>query len=159
MGTFNTAVSQNTFAQAPIQGLLDMRFNPNTLPVQIDSSSAGSLVPAQAVKMVDSAGGEPKVVECTADTDDVYGFINYDQKSRSFEPYDKAEISALRGNIMYMVASGAISRNAQVMIVVASTKVATATSGKRVVGRALDKAAADGDVIRVVIDLPGALAT
>lgn len=151
------ALNQNQFVQIPVQGQLDLRFNGQTVSCQVDSSSAGSLVPGQAVKMVDSAGGIPKVVECAADEDDVFGFINFDQKNQSFAVGDRVEISAMRNNVMYMTAGAAIARNAEVMIVVASKKVVTATSTNRIVGRAFDKAAADGDLIRVVIDLPGAL--
>jgi hypothetical protein len=138
--------------------MADLRMNSQSIACQVDSSSAGGLVPGQAVKMVDLGGGIPKVVECAADTDDVFGFINYDIKSQAFAVGDKVEVSALRGNVMYMTASAAVARNAKVMIVVASKKVAVATTGKTIVGRALDKAAADGDLIRVVIDLPGSAA-
>jgi hypothetical protein len=151
-------LSQNQFAQTPIQGLLDLRFNVNSISAEIDAGSAGGLVPGQAVKLVDSAGGIPKVVECAADTDDVYGFINYDIKSQSFEAGDRVELSVMRDNVMYMTASAAIARGAKIMIVVAGNKVATATSGKTIAGRAFDKASADGDLIRVTIDLPGTAA-
>lgn len=152
------ALNQNQFSLIPIQGNVDLMLNGNTIGAQIDSSSAGSLVPGQALKMVDSAGGVPKLVEVAADTDDVFAFINYDYKHASFAAGDRMEVSAMRGNVMYMTASAAIARNALVMVVVSSKKVATATTGKTVIGRALDKAAADGDLIRVIIDLPGVAA-
>ncbi len=145
----------NQFAQISIQGQLDLRFNGQTVSGEIDVSSNGGLVAGQSVKMVDSAGGVPKFVECGADTDDVYGFINYDIKTQTYGAYDRVEVSAMRNNVMYMTASAAIARNAKVMIVVSGSKVATATSGKTIVGRAYDKATTDGDVIRVTIDLPG----
>lgn len=148
----------NQFAQSPIQGMLDLRFNVNTVSCEVDLSSAGDLVPGQAVKMVDSAGGTPKVVECAADSDDVFGFINYSIKDRVFNALDKVEISALRGNVMYMTSSAAISRNAKVAIVVSGSLVVTASTGKTIVGRAYDKATASGQLIRVVIDLPGTTA-
>ncbi len=148
----------NQFAQTPIQGMLDLHFNGQTISAQLDSTSAGSLLPGQAVKVVDSAGGVPKVVECAADTDDVFGFINYDIKSKLFNAGDRVELSAMRNNVMYMTASAAIARNAKVMVVIASTKVATATTGKTIIGRAFDKALADGDLIRVTVDLPGTTA-
>lgn len=151
------SLSQNQFSQIPIQGQLDLRFNPNTVAVEIDISSAGGLINGQAVKRVDSANGIPLVVECAADSDDVFGFINFDIKTRTFEPGMKAEISAMRDNVMYMTASAGIAANAEVAIVIASKKVVTAVAGMRIIGRAYDKALADGDLIRVIIDLPGAL--
>lgn len=148
----------NSFSQTPVQGQLDMRFNANTIAAQIDVSSAGGLVPGQSVKIVDSAGGVPKVVECADDSDDVFGFINYSIKDATFAALDNVELSYFRGNVMYMTAGAAIARNAKVMVVIASKKVVTATTGNTIIGRAFDKAAADLDLIRVTIDLPGALA-
>lgn len=149
--------SSNQFKQSGEKGLLDMRFNPSVMSVEIDVTSAGGLLPSQAVKMIDSAGGIPKVVECATDADDIFGFIVYDIKSRGFSAYDKCEIAFGSGSIMYMEAAAAIGRNAKVEIVVVGQKVAPATSGKIVVGRALDKALAAGQLIRVMIRLPGEL--
>lgn len=151
-------LNQNQFQQSPVQGQLDLLVSSSTIACQIDSSSAGNLVPGQAMKMVDSAGGVPKIVEAAADTDDIFCFLNFNQKDQDFDAYDAVEVSYFKSNVMYMTASAAIARNAEVMVVIASKKVATATSGKRIVGRALDKASADGDLIRVLINLPGALA-
>lgn len=140
---------QNQFGMTREQGELDLSAMNDIIACEIDTTSAGSLPPGQAVKIVDSAGGVPKVVECAADTDDVFGFIKYDMRKATFSALDRVEIATGVGSVMYMTASAAIARNAKVMIVVASDKVATATSGKTIVGRALDKAAADGDLIRV----------
>ncbi len=152
------AISQNQFALIPVQGQLDLMISQNTIAAQIDSSSAGGLVPGQALKMVDSAGGLPKLVECSSAADAVFGFANYDLKQATFGAGDRLEVSAMRDNVMYMTASAAIARDASVMVVIASKKVATATATNRIIGRALDKASADGDLIRVIIDLPGAIA-
>lgn len=146
------------FGQSTVQGAMDLAINPSIISGEIDVSSAGNLVAGQSVKMVDSVGGVPKFVECAADTDDVYGFLVYDIKTKLFNAYSRVEVAAMRNSVMYMTASAAIARNAKVMIVVSGSKVATATSGKTIVGRALDKAAADGDLIRVTIDLPGSAA-
>ena len=151
-------LAQNQFNQIPVQGQLDLRFNGQTVSCIIDTTSAGSLVPGQAVKMVDSIGGVPKVVECDSNANDVFGFINYDLKNKAFDAGDAVEISCMRNNVMYMTASAAIARNAKVAIVVSGQKVVTATTGMTIVGRAFDKAAALGDLIRVTIDLPGATA-
>lgn len=146
---------QNQFNQKPVQGQLDLLLNTETVSAEVDVTSAGSLVAGQAVKIVDSLGGVPKVVECAADSDDVFGFINYSIKDRLFNAYSKVELSIFRGNVMYMTASAAIARNAKVMVVIASKKVATRAGGGVCIGRAYDKASADGDLIRVLIDLPG----
>lgn len=148
----------NQFTQAPVQGDMDLRFNASIISGFIAASSGSGLVAGQSVKMVDDASGVPSFVECADDSDDVYGFIVFDIKSKTFDAGDMCEVAAMRNNVMWMTASAAIARNAKVMVVIASKKVATATSGNTIIGRALDKAAADGDLIRVTIDLPGALA-
>ena len=148
----------NQFAQAPVQGQLDLAMNTDTMSVQIDASSAGSLVPGQAVKWVDTANGLPLVVEAATDVEQIAGFINYNIKDATFAASQAVEISAFNGNVMYMTASAAIAVGASVMVVIASKKIATATSGKRIIGVCLDKATADGDLVRVRILLPGALA-
>lgn len=152
------ALNINQFAQIPVQGELDLKFNTTVLSGEIASTENGTLVPGQAVVMADTAGGVPKFTAVASATDDIYGFISYDIKSQNFVAGDRIEVVAMRNGVMYMTASAAIARNAQVMVVVASKKVATATSSQRIIGRALDKASADGDLIRVTIDLPGATA-
>lgn len=154
------ALNQNQFAQTPVAGMLDLMYNPATISAIVNSASAfsGGLVPSQAVKLADAAGAIPQVIECALDSDDVFGFVNYNIKNASFDPGQALEISAFRDNVMFMTASAAITPNAKVAIVVASNKIVTATTGMRIIGRALDKATADGDIIRVMIDLPGALA-
>ena len=142
--------SPNQFAQKPVKGQSDLLVQQNTISVQIDVSSAGGLVAGQAVKLVDAFGGVPKVVEVTADTDEVFGFILFDIKSQAFNALDKAEIAFLQGGVVYMEASGAIGAGAAVMVVPAGQKVAVATTGKKICGHAIDKAA-DGDLIRVVV--------
>ncbi len=149
---------QNQFAQTPEQGQLDLMVGGNVVSCQVDAGQATALVAGQAVKMVDSAGGIPKVIACAADEDDVFGFVIYDIRRSSFPALSKIEVAFFRGSVMYMTAGAAIPRNGQVMIVPGTIKVVTVTATNRIVGRAYDKAAADGDLIRVVIDLPGALA-
>ena len=142
----------NQFSQSAIQGMVDLRFGGAVVSCQIDVSSGGALPPGQAVKVVDSAGGVPKVVECAADTDEVFGFIAYDQIHPTFDAYDPCQVALVNGGAaMFMTASAAIARNAVVTIVTASDKVKTSTGGSRDVGRAYDKAALDGDLIRVLL--------
>lgn len=148
------AININQFSQTVVQGVLALALEPNTITCEIDTTSAGSLVPGQAVKIVDSLYGIPKVVEIAADTDDIFGFINYNIKDATFGVGARCEISMFRGNVMWMTVSAAVARNAKVMAVVSGSKVATATVGKTVIGRALDKASTNGDLIRVIIDLP-----
>ncbi len=146
-------LSQNQFNQSPYLSMLDQRFNFDTLSVEIDATQATSLFAGAAVKIVDSAGGVPKVIGCDADDDDVFGFINYDVKTISYAAFSMAEISQL-GNCMYLYATGAIARGVQVSLDVTTNggvRSAAGNTGDTIVGYAYDKATAAGQLIRVML--------
>lgn len=156
VATSAPVISPNSFSQSPFLGMIDMRFDYDTVSVQIDASQATALYPGQAVKMVDSADGVPKVVACSANSDEVFGFINFDIKSVTFPAGAACEIS-MAGNFIYLYATGAIARGAQVQLDVSTvggvaTKVGS--SGADYVGWAYDKAAAAGALIRVKLAVP-----
>lgn len=158
--TTPSALNPNQFAQTPTVGMIDMRFDYDTISVQIDASQATPLYAGMAVKIVDSSDGVPKVVGCAADSDNVFGFINFDIKSVAFNAGDRAEISQA-GNVMYLYANGAISRGTQVTLdlSVGSGAVvqATGSSGSNIVGWAMDKAVSAGQLIRVRLVVPSFL--
>jgi len=151
------SLSQNQFRMTTIKGVLTNRPNFNSLPVQLDVTSAGGVIPGQAVKIVGGSTqpqqGNPKVVEVAADTDEVFGFVNYNYKDATFAALQNLEISR-NGNVMFMEANAAFDVNTALMVVVSGTRVATATSGKKIIGRALQRAAAQGDIVAVEITLP-----
>lgn len=147
----------NQFGMNVIKGMTDLRSGQPTISCQVGSGEAGTLVPGQAVKMVDSVGGVPKVIAVAADTDDIFGFIAFDQKSSSYVAGDRLEVVHGRGGFIYLEAGAALARNAEVQYVVAGAKVITAVSTKRIAGRSMDKATAAGQIIRVAVDLPGAI--
>ena len=145
----------NQFSQAPLKGLMDLRFNPSIMSCQVDESESGELVPGQAVTMVDSADGVPKVIAAADDEADIFGFVVYDVKSDVYEAGDRLEIAYGSGSVMYMLSDAAIARYAELQIVVSGVEVATAAVGEHaIIGRALDKAGGAGELIRVLIDLP-----
>ena len=152
------AQNLNQFKQSVEKGMLDLSTGTRSVvSCDVHSTSAG-LVQGQAVKLVDVAGGIPNVVEIAADTDDVFGFVCYNLKDGSYVAGQKVEIAFFRAAVMYMEASAAFAPATKLMPVLSGQKVATATTGKRIVGIALDKAAASGDIVRVMIDLPGSVA-
>lgn len=144
------ALNINQFGISANKGCLDLHKNSNTIACVVDSSQSTALVPGQCVTIVDSAGGSPKVIAQAADTGITFGVVNFSVKDASFAAGSAVEIS-MDHNVIYMEASAAIARGAKVMPVITGSKVATATTGKPVMGIALDKAAADGDLIRVMI--------
>lgn len=146
----------NQFSQKSILGMLDLRFNPNTVAVQIDASETSALYAGQAVKMVDSAGGVPKVVKCAADSDEVLGFINYNIKNDAFLAGMAAEIS-MNQNVQFLRATGPIARGSKVVLDLTSVggvAAATGSTGSKIVGWAYDKAVAAGDLFRVFVETP-----
>lgn len=145
----------NQFGMASIRGQLDLPYNVNTRSVQIDESEEGELYAGSPVKIVNSAGGVPKVVACAANSDDCIGFINYNIKNSVFVAGMVCEIS-LAGNVMWMYSTTAIARGARVVLDLLNNGVAArnGSGGEDVVGWAYDKATAAGQLIRVNILTP-----
>lgn len=151
--------SPNQFDQSTIVGVLDLKVGPtNVLAVEIDDSVTTPIFAGTPVKIAsgNTGGALPKVVPCTANSDVVFGFIAYDIKSQAYGPGDRAEL-AQKGSCMFLYATGAINRGAQVTLVTAGggvNGVQAANSGDEIVGYAYDSAAAYGDLIRVMISSP-----
>ena len=147
--------SQNAFSQSPYLGMVDQQFDYNTKAVLIDVSQATPLYAGSPVKIVNSAGGVPKVVGCSASSDVVFGFLNFDIKTVQFLAGAAAEISQ-SGNVMYLYATTAIARGSRVTLDVPNNGVAqlVGSSGASIVGYALDQAPAPGALIRVEVTAP-----
>lgn len=140
----------NQFAQSTEKGVLDLALNPNLITCRIAEGSSDDFVAGTAVTLSDVAG-KIFVVDKSAIDDDIFGFVVYSAKKSVPVAGDFIEV-AIAGSVMQMEASAAVARGADLEIVVASDKVATlATSGATFIGKALDKAASDGDLIRVGI--------
>ena len=104
--TAATTLSPNQFAQTPVVGMIDMRFDYDTVSVQIDPSQATALYAGMAVKVTQTTlSGVPMVIGCAADSDEVFGFINFDIKTVAFLAGSMAEVSQA-GNVMYFIFHG-----------------------------------------------------
>lgn len=153
------SMSPNQFDEQPLVGMLDLKVGPtNVMAAQIDDSQATPLFAGSPVKIMsgDAGGAIPKVVACSANTDEVFGYIAYDIKSKSYAAGARCEI-AQKGSCMFVYAAGAISRGAQVTLVVAGggvCAVQSANTGDKIVGYAYDAASAYGDLIRVMLSVP-----
>lgn len=143
----------NQFGLDTVQGAMDMQVPGTVITGAVGPAVATPLIAGQPVKMIDSAGGIPKFTPLTANTDAANGFVCYNPILGSFAAGRPFEL-AMKGSIMWMTAGAAIARNAEVEVVYTTNKVITAAGTNPVVGRALDKAAADGDLIRVYIETP-----
>lgn len=143
-------VNINQFAQTPVQGLVTQTLGGNIVNCQIDSAEAATLVAGEAVKIVDNAGGVPKVAALDANTDITFGFIAYNMKDSGYVAGDRVEI-AKQDTLVWMTSGAAIARGANVEVVAATKKVITAAGVNPVVGFAYDKAGAADELIRVWI--------
>ena len=143
--------SLNQIRPTSEKGMLDLAINWNLFDCRIDPASVADLSNANgfAVKIVDVAGKSIIVDLATAATDDIFGFIPYEVKTNTYAAGDFLRVASLFG-VMKMEASAAIARGADLEILPAGNKVVTQSTGTSI-GRALDKAAADGDLIRVLI--------
>lgn len=156
VATTAPVLNPNQFGLTPYLGMVDLRYAYNTVSVQIGSTQSTALYPGAAVKMVDSAGGVPKVIGCSANSDEVLGFINYDIKSQTFPAGAGAQIS-MSGNVIFLYATAAIARGVRVVLDLTTNggvKAANGSGGERIVGWAFDKAAAAGELIRVFLMTP-----
>jgi len=146
----------NQFQQAPFLGMIAMLLESANVAAQVDVSQSGSLLSGQFVKCVDSAGGVPKVVACTADADDALGPIIYNMKNASYVAGDALQV-AIKGSFIWLTATAAIARMGKVCLdyaTVGGVKPSSGAGGERIVGRAWDKATVAGQLIRVYIQTP-----
>lgn len=148
----------NSFAQAPFLGMLDLKVGPtNVVAMQIDTTQATALYAGAAVNVVNNGNGIPTVIASTADTDSVAGFIVYDIKSASYIAGNRCEV-AMKDTCMYLYATTAITRFAQVVLDLTSPgSVQAATGSDTIVGYAYDQATAYGQLIRVILTTPSFL--
>lgn len=111
--TLAPTLSQNQFTETPFLGMLDLRYNTDTISVQFDPDGSGTIVGGQALKWSTVASGVPLVVPSTATSDVICGFANYDIKTATYNPGDRLEMS-MRGNVMFLYAATAINRGVEV---------------------------------------------
>lgn len=143
------AQTSNQFSMALNKGQLTLSQNWDTLNCVISANEAATLVNGQAVLLVDEASVQLPVENVAAVTNAIFGFIPYSTKTNEYVAGDSVKV-AKNGDVMVMEASAAIARGAALEIIISGNKVVTKTSGTTI-GVALDKAAADGDLIRVLI--------
>jgi Uncharacterized conserved protein (DUF2190) len=154
------ALNQNQFKIQPIRGERDMAFNGDVISAQISVSDPNTSVPGHPLTMEDSSGGVPKFIQTTAANGQIFGFALYNIKDVNYAPGARVEV-AMAGSVMYMTANAAIARGAKLEVVISTTdpRVITNAGTNKVVGIALDKALAAGDLIRVYVVVPSPVQT
>ena len=149
----------NQFNMENVVGSVDLettgRVNAMTCRFKDVSDESDTLVPGQAVKLVDLGASDflsPPIVDEMADNNDggALGVVIYSTKENSYTDNAIVQV-ATEGTVVFLEASAAIARGAKVAAVLAAPgEIVTATTEDEL-GIALDKAAADGDLIRVLI--------
>lgn len=147
----------NQFTESAIQGQIDLKgFGSNIISARVSNSASGALmplVPGQAVKVANEAGGVPSVLPLASNTDVTNGFVVYNVKDISYAADSRLEV-ALFGTVQYMTSGGAINRWANVEVVYNASgggTVITSAGTNPIVGFAVDQATASGQIIRVYI--------
>lgn len=143
----------NQFAMTPEQGMISTQFSTNVLPATVVGTQVGNLIPGQAVKIADVAGGPVKVQSLAADTDEPFGFVVLAPRRTEYAANQPLEI-AFAGSTMYMTSDAAVARGAKVEFKRSNNRVITSAGTNPIVGIALDKATAAGQLIQVFILAP-----
>lgn len=143
----------NVLFQQPAKGALDKIGNTQTETVQIISTSTDSFTPGMPVQLANAAG-KMITVSLAGPTDAIYGFVVYKTNKNTHAANDIIEIAPAGDNgVVYMEAGAAINRGFQVEYQVTDAKVITSAGTNKIIGTALDQATADGDLIRVKLNV------
>lgn len=148
MSTFQ---NQNQFVQSPVLGQVDFTVNPNIKSAKINPASVATVLQSgQWFKIVDVAGNEV-IVDVAAITDVPYGVAIYNPRKNLYSPGDTIELGCA-GTVVYLEASAAIARGAQVQNDPTGPTVATlAGAVNAAVGLCLDKPGAASTLARIEV--------
>lgn len=149
--------NQNQREQATEQGQTDLLIGNAPIAGFIALTESETLVPGSPLKLADIGSGVPRFLLATGDDDAIFGYLVRNFKDQSFVAGDHCEVSFALG-VMWMTAGAAIARGAVVESDVSEVEVITLSTNPAV-GIALDKATAQGDLIRILILTPGAPAS
>lgn len=145
------ALNVNQFRQSTVKGQPDLQAGvDNIIACVVGSGQATALVAGQTVIQSDVSSHIPTVTAAVI-ASVAFGVVIRNLKDQDFPASSRVEV-ARSGTVVYMEASAAIAAGADVQYNPATHKIATKTSTNGIVGQALDKATADGDLIRVVIN-------
>ena len=151
-------LNPNQFAQSSIVGMIDMRFPYNTVAAQIDFSQATPLYAGQAVKIVDSVDGIPKIVGCPPIPTRC---LDLSTTTLSPSHFLRSKLRNLDGRELHLpLRHHRDFRGTQVQLdisTVGGVAAKVGSSGADIVGYAFDKAAAPGALIRVHLIVPSFL--
>lgn len=148
------SVTINQFGQSNIIGSLDLTMNPNPSFACRYYHASEEIVPGEGVILVDRGAsdtpGAPIVTKRSADANAIFGVNIFDAKNASKASGKMIQI-ATSGMVITMEASAAIARGASVALVLATPGQVVTRTTETILGKALDKASASGDLVRILI--------
>lgn len=150
------ALNINQFGQTTVQGQIDLQFNSSVVSAAVSDSQGTALVAGQAVKLENSAGGVPKVLALTSNTDTAFGIVLRNLKDKTFPAKALVEIG-LNDTVVYLTGnttSPVIARGAAVEFDYVTNTVLAWAGINPIIGYAYDSFAAAGDLGRVLLQLP-----
>lgn len=148
----------NVFAPTEvIKGQRVLPANTESFSGIVDSSQATALQPATPVKIVASSAALPHFAAAAAG-DLVVGFVEWNIIRPEYDAGKICQVSPA-GNVMYMEASAPIDAGVNVaMADLDAVTIKAAGEGDSVIGFAMESATEAGQLIRVKIGEPAALA-
>jgi len=143
----------NQFTQTAERGQVAYKNgNSNVMSAMVDSGVSGTLRAGDAVRLVGTSKGLPKVAPLEAnDTAAAVMFIvnNY-VRSEGIKAGDRIEVM-YTGGFMRMRADGAIAAGARVAYDTGTGNVSQYEGTGRVIGVSIEAASAEGDIISVYV--------
>ena len=152
------AIDLNAFGQSTAKGKMEQTPNANVFNARVTAGSSVTLKPAMAVEIDSSDTSKMLAVKPLTSTGQVFGFIPLNHKNNAIgltsTTTDFIEVAA-DNCVMVMEASEAIAKGSWIKYDYSTLKVGEAdTEADAVVGIALEAAAADGDLLKVLIKTP-----
>lgn len=152
-----TNINLNAFSLDTAKGLTQFLPSANVFTCQVykSLSSGTKLTAGQPVKLATGVAGQITVTACSAETDKVFGVIPLRHKVNGYEAGDLVEVAS-DYCVVTMEANAATTQGAAVKVAGDAYNKVTPITGEEVstpaqIGIALDAAAAQGDLIRVLI--------
>jgi hypothetical protein len=144
-------LAMNQFGMVSSAGTLAVGSGPVLECEFYDASSSTTLVPGEFVCIGSTVAPKvTKVIKGTGLSSAYVGVVLTNPLKASYVTTDRLQIG-LMGAIVLCTASDVITAGATLQYAYNTFKVATRTSTYTIVGIALDNAAADGDLIRVLV--------
>ena len=150
-----TSINLNTFELGTAKGVVQYLPSSNVFTCQVYKSLSGTLKAGQPVKLVAGVAGQITVTACSAESDKVFGVIPLRHKVNGYVAGDLVEVAS-DYSVITMEAAGAITQYSAVKVAGSGYDQVDAIAGDESpaaaqIGIALDAAAAEGDLIRVLI--------